>query len=73
MPRVFILVFVLVHLVLFLFLQGHLSGNQLFCFFGVFVFGDSANCTNTICQVKFERLMCEVEFWEVFWRMCEIF
>ena len=71
--------------------KGHLFSNQLFCFFGVFVFvvsecepGRLANCFNVCQGVKqgvlegtlflldeqmvnsFERLMCEVEFWEVF-------
>ena len=27
----------------------------------------------TATAIKFERLMCEVEFWEVFTRMCEGF
>lgn len=66
MPRVFILVFVLVHLVLFLFYKATYPAVSFLFFWGfLFLFG-SVNCTSTICQTEFERLMCEVEFWEVF-------
>lgn len=61
----------------FLFLQGHLISNQRFVFVGaVFVFvGGLSICKNTVCTIhlakaKFERLMCEVEFWEVFLKRC---
>src|SRR5665213_3126828 len=38
-----------------------------FCFLNSFCFcGGSVHRINTIYQAKFERLMCEVEFWEVF-------
>ena len=66
LPAIFILVFILVHLCLFV-LQGHLISSQLFVFIWGFLFlFDTANCKITIRHVEFERLMCEVEFWEVF-------
>jgi len=65
-----------------LFLQGHLISSQLFVFWVVFVFvyGFCRGCvedlrldflknleSSTLAKTKsFERLMCEVEFWEVF-------
>jgi len=66
---------------LFLFLQEHLISSQLFVFLYSFCFcGDYHKhvCKEgvngfkkswnflLIAIVKFERLMCEVEFWEVF-------
>jgi hypothetical protein len=64
-------------------IQGHLIDSQLFVFWIVFVFvvmtshvckegvkRDFKNPYNFLlaCHQVFERLMCEVEFWEVFLR-----
>jgi len=53
-----------VHLCLFV-LQGHLISSQLFVFLWILFLCDRANCKNTIATSSL-RLMCEVEFWEVF-------
>ena len=67
----------------FLFLQGHLFSSQRFVFWIVFVFVVivSVKCARDVCflnffrwlQSKVERLMCEVEFWEVFYVRCEVY
>jgi hypothetical protein len=54
-------------------LQGHLISSQLFVFLWFLFLCDTANCINTIRYVKFERLMCEVEFWEVFFERYKAF
>ena len=63
---------------LFLFLQGHLSSSQLFVFFVVFVFVMIVSGMREKSSVKISftgynqvlRDLCEVEFWEVFFRKC---